>query len=357
MRGFGTEISGNRKPNQELSEAQRAGIIGQKQAGDSTKKIATEYGIHRNTVSQTLKRFRDHKTPSSLPRSGRPEKLSRSAKQRLFRAARKSPRIQYAALRSHAPGNKVCRRTIYSILKKRGLTNWRAKKRPKLSREDAEKRLEFARNMRSFNWRKVIFSDECSVERGAGKDAVWVFRHDQEKWNPEMIEPKDKRHEIRQMVWASFWYNEQSELVIMERDYEADRQGYSSVSYTEALKEGLLPIYDAGDPFVQDNAPIHKSYFTQEFFESHGIWVLDWPANSPDLNPIEHLWWSLKKMVLKLHPELENMGNSKADWRALRDAIREAWNRLPVALFRQLVDSMPRRLAAVRKSRGWQTKY
>ena len=89
----------------------------------------------------------------------------------------------------------------------------------------------------------------------------------------------------------------------------------------------------------------------------HGIWTLEWPPYSPDLNPIEHLWWALKKLVLKLHPELITMGNSKSDWKALCKALKKAWRKIPDSLIRKLIHSMPRRLGAVRKAKGWQTKY
>jgi len=164
------------------------------------------------------------------------------------------------------------------------------------------------------------------------------------------------------MVWGTIWVTlnrrvGRSELIIMERDQTAQRSGYSANSYVQTLRDGLLPNYRPGQIFMQDNAPIHTAYVTKDFLESHGIWTLEWPPYSPDLNPIEHLWWALKKLVHKLHPELVTMGNSEADWEALRAALKEAWRKLPNSLIRKLIYSMPRRLAAVRKARGWQTKY
>jgi tRNA A37 threonylcarbamoyladenosine biosynthesis protein TsaE len=59
--------------------------------------------------------------------------------------------------------------------------------------------------------------------------------------------------------------------------------------YQQALEGGLFPIYEPGDTFQQDNARIHTSYSTQEFLEENGIWIIEWPPYSPDINPIEHL--------------------------------------------------------------------
>jgi transposase len=69
----------------------------------------------------------------------------------------------------------------------------------------------------------------------------------------------------------------------------------SSRSYFDVLDEGLLPYYEPGDIFVQGNARVHVMGCTPEWLEEHGIWTIDWPPHSLDLNPTEHVWHALKK--------------------------------------------------------------
>ncbi|CAG8552720.1 8244_t:CDS:2, partial [Paraglomus occultum] len=51
--------------------------------------------------------------------------------------------------------------------------------------------------------------------------------------------------------------------------------------------------------FQQDNSPIHKARAITDLFEHHNIRILDWPAYSPNINPIENLWAILKGKVEK----------------------------------------------------------
>ena len=76
----------------------------------------------------------------------------------------------------------------------------------------------------------------------------------------------------------------------MSRDPDSARQGYSARSYMDTLSDGLIPFYEPGMVFQQDNAPIHTACATVRWFEEHGIELMkSWPPYSPDLNPIEHL--------------------------------------------------------------------
>ncbi|KAF1941396.1 hypothetical protein EJ02DRAFT_204689, partial [Clathrospora elynae] len=102
---------------------------------------------------------------------------------------------------------------------------------------------------------------------------------------------------------------------------------------------------------------VHTSKATKLYLECHGIWTIEHPPYSPDLNPIEHLWWALKRTLHLTHPELDTIGSSQEDWDRFCEALKEAWLAIPNTLICKLIYSMPRRLAAVEEAHGYQTKY
>lgn len=177
-----------------------------------------------------------------------------------------------------------------------------------------------------------------------------------------MITEYSKSSPPAQMIWAAIWLDSRgrvcrSPLIIMERDSSSAHNGYTTQSYLKALQEGLIPYYKHGQVFMQDNASIHTSIQAQEFLIDHGIWTMDWPPYSPDLNPIEHLWHRLKRIMYKEYPQFNNLGKSIEEMAAFYRALKKAWLKIPKSLIKKVILSMPNRLGACRKSRGQQTKY
>ena len=83
--------------------------------------------------------------------------------------------------------------------------------------------------------------------------------------------------------------------------------------------------------------------------------MLDWPPYSPDLNPIEYLWYRLKQKVYKVHPDIEQVGGDADKVRdALWDALEKAWYLIEED---QIGREYARRVAAYIKAEGWYTKY
>ncbi len=123
--------------------------------------------------------------------------------------------------------------------------------------------------------------------------------------------------------------------------------------YQEILEHFMLPSADKlyGDAdfiFQQDLAPAHTDKGTKSWFNDHGVTVLDWPANSPDLNPIENLWGIVKRKMRDTRP------NNADD---LKAAIKATWASITPEQCHLLIVSMPRRIDAVIHAKGGPTKY
>ena len=159
------------------------------------------------------------------------------------------------------------------------------------------------------------------------------------------------------MVWGAIWKDGRSPLVIMTRDSDSPKNAFTSWSYQLALEEGLLPIYMPGRFFQQDNASIHVSGSSREFLERHGIWTIDWPAHSPDMNPIEHVWKKMKEILYKEFPELAYLTRSEVNTEIFIAALKKAWERVPQSLIDRLIDSVPDRIAELHRVKGWYTHY
>jgi transposase len=102
---------------------------------------------------------------------------------------------------------------------------------------------------------------------------------------------------------------------------------------------------------MQDGAPAHSAADTLAELAERGIRVLKWPPYSPDLNPIEMVWNWMKDYIQ------ERYEDSLTKYPALRQAVQEAWDAVPIEYLTELLQSMPARCRAVVEAEGGFTRF
>lgn len=114
-----------------------------------------------------------------------------------------------------------------------------------------------------------------------------------DRYDPKFVVPY-VRHPENVMVWGSFSYYSVGNLVIIEGVIlDGER-------YLDLLFENLEESFDncRAETFMQDGAPCHSTKPVREWLQNCAVdYLQDWPANSPDLNPIENAWGLMKRKL------------------------------------------------------------
>src|SRR5262249_30898315 len=149
---------------------------------------------------------------------------------------------------------------------------------PLLTDEQQHRRLDWARAHTRVNWKNVVFSDETTFQMF--RNTIKAFQKIEE---PKLERPMPK-HPYKIHFWGAFSARGTLDYYMFTENMDGDL-------YRKILTENLFPSAFETMPknwiFQQDNDPKHTAHETLALLHKHCPKLLDWPSNSPDLNPIE----------------------------------------------------------------------
>jgi len=321
----------------------------------SARSVAIETGLAPSTVRRIAEAAG---LDISTNRGGRPSRLtdrdSKLLARKIVNGIVQSAKEGAEMLESNR-NIKVSAQTVRRTLRRVGLKAVVKKKKPALKIAHRKQRLRFANRYKNYtvaDWRRVIWSDETKINRIGSDGRRWVWTKGS---NPNgvladrEVTPTHKFGGGSLMMWGCMTANGVGKFCRIHGNMDADL--YCEIlrgELMDTLSEQNLEVSDV--IFQQDNDPKHTSKKAQECLEELELETLDWPAQSPDLNPIEHLWYHLKQQVNTINPP-------PAGIEELWDRVQQEWLLISKRTVLGLIDSMPRRIRAVIRAKGGHIKY
>ena len=314
----------------DLTAVQKAIIDTFKQEGKTQKDISERIGCSQSAVSR-------HLSGKSVGRKkcGRKRCTTRRGDRTLRKIVEKNRFQTLGDLRKKWTESAVetSRATVHRRVQEVGYRCRIPQVKPLLNQKQWQKRLTWATEKQHWTvaqWSKVLFSDESNFCMSFGNQGARVWRKTGEREMPKCLKSSVK-YPQSVMVWGAMSAAGVGPLCFIKGRVNA-------ASYQEILEHFMLPSAEKlyGDEdfiFQHDLAPAHSAKTTGKWFTDHGITVLNWPANSPDLNPIENLWDIVKRKLRDARPNTLD---------ELKAAIEASWASITPQQCHRLIASMPR---------------
>lgn len=334
-----------------ISTSRTNQIVSLLQRGQSASAVARRVGVSKSTVAK----YRAIHFPGAVQgQGGRAPKLTTRDKailrRKIILGEWESAADAHRQLVSE--GRQVTRKTVSRALESMGFKAKKKFKKHLITAKNRKARLRWARAYEHWtvdDWKRVVFSDETKINIWGSNGCTYYWTQPDSPLRANHINVTVKHGGGSLMMWGCMAYRGVGYGCHIQETMD-------SALYCEILSTSLKDtiefwgLKNDGFIFQQDNDPKHKSKRATEWFTKEGIEVLPWPANSPDLNPIEHLWHHLK-IKLALY---ENKARSIHE---LWERCDREWNSFTPELCNKYIESMPSRIKAVIKARGGHTRY
>lgn len=304
----------------------------------SAKEIHTRTGITMSTVYYNLKKLNEKHDNSRKPGGGRPKKITAHESRAIGQYLRHDPRLSTRTLANKLSNNvtEVSHMTISRHLASLGYKNNLPLKTPMLTVAHKEARVDWATRHLNDNWETTLFSDETAFQ---------LFRNTITQWykgeRPIRRIPKDR---TKIFACGSFCIQGKTSLFCFREIMDANFY----VDILQRHEQEINSLFGNNWRFQHDNDPKHTSRVCQTFINENFPEVIDWPSNSPDLNPIENLWAIVKRNVEMRMPH--NLSE-------LEQYMTEEWDKIPNNILINLINSMRRRCEMIIENNGERINY
>ena len=337
-----------------ITTAQTNRVLTLLDSGTSAAKISQELNLGLGTISRIRAQHR-----SNLPKSSGGHLVKHSSANIdyarcviIICMGKVDNAVQMAKALQNATNQSISAQTVHRQIKSKGMRAVVKRKRPLLKPHHRRARMEFAERHLEWtieDWKKVWWSDETKINHLGSDGRQWVWKKDGEGLSDRLVEGTKKFGGGSLMMWGCMTWEGVGYACKIDGKMDGDL-------YVKILDEDLqesIKFYDKTKDdiiFQQDNDPKHTCKKAKQWFQDHEYQVMDWPAQSPDINPIEHLWHHLKRRLAEY--EIPPKGILE-----LWDRVEEEWNKIPSKVCQNLIESMPRHVEAVIKAKGGYTKY